>query len=111
MFLKSWNYTSVLTTFERNTDALRLFDEVTVSTKPLKDHVLALHPAAKVSVLPNSIPPALWSLLEGREYQKVSERPFIGYFSGTPTHDRDLQVASEGLASFCRTRRIPLRLV
>ena len=111
MFLRSWNYTSILSTVERNTDALRLFDEITVSTKPLKDHVLALHPAAKVSVLPNSIPPTLWSLIAGREYQDVSERPFIGYFSGTPTHDRDFQVASEGLANFCRARCIPLRLV
>lgn len=111
MFLKSWNYTSVLSTFERNTDALRLFNQITVSTEPLKDHVLALHPDAKVSVLPNSIPPALWSLITGRGYQGMSERPFIGYFSGTPTHDRDFQVASEGLANFCRTRRIPLRLV
>ncbi len=110
-FLRSWNYTSVLSAFERNTDALRLFDKITVSTKPLKDHVLALHPAAKVSVLPNSIPPTLWSLIAGRGYQKMSDRPFIGYFSGAPTHDRDFQVASEGLANFCRMRRIPLRLV
>ena len=111
MFLNSWDYTSVLHTFERNTDALRLFQEFTVSTAPLKGHVHALHPQAEVSVLPNSVPGALWSHIDSRGYQGWVDRPFVGYFPGTATHDRDFRVAAQGVAAFCRDRAVPLRIV
>jgi len=111
MFAKSWDLTSVLATFERNTDALRLFQEFTVSTAPLRDHIHALHPGAQVHVLPNAVSPALWSMVAARGYQAQPSRPYIGYFPGTATHDADLRVAAAGVAELCRTRRIPLRVV
>ena len=111
MFAQSWDLTAVFDTFERNTDALRLFGEFTVSTAPLRGHVLALHPGAEVRVLPNAVPPSLWSMIQGRRYQDQPDRRYVGYFPGTATHNADFTVAAEGLAALCRSRRIPLRIV
>ena len=111
MFARSWDLTAVSDTFERNTDALRLFGEFTVSTASLRDHVLALHPGAEVRVLPNAVPPSLWSMIQNRGYQDQPDRPYVGYFPGTPTHDADFAVAAEGVAALCRSRRVPLRIV
>ena len=111
MFLKSWDYTAALSTFERNTDALRLFGEFTVSTAPLKEHVHALHPQAEVSVLPNSVPSTLWSQIAGRAYEDWVDRPYVGYFPGTATHESDFRVAAEAVAEFCRERAATLRIV
>ncbi len=111
MFTQLWDLNQVMQTFACNTDALRLFAEFTVSTAPLRDHVLALHPAATVHVVPNSVPPTLWSMVAGRGYQQRQQRPFVGYFPGTATHDKDFHVAAHGVAEFCRARRVPLRIV
>ena len=111
MFESSWDVTNVFATFERNTDALRLFGEFTVSTVPLRDHILSLHPGARVQVLPNAVSPSLWSLIAARGYHQQPARPYVGYFPGTATHNADFAVAAEGVAELCRTRRIPLRVV
>ena len=111
MFRKLWDTAAVHATFERNTDALHLFDEFTVSTAPLRDNVLALHPGATVHVIPNSISPTLWSMIAQRDYQAQHERPYLGYFPGTATHDEDFQVAAQGVAQFCRDRSVSLRII
>lgn len=111
MFVRSWNFTEVQATFERNTDALRLFNEFTVSTAPLRENVLALSPGALVHILPNSVSPSLWSLIAGRDYQQRESRPFLGYFPGTATHDEDFRIAAADVATFCRERQVPLRII
>ena len=111
MFAGSWNVGAVHATVERNTDALRMFDEFTVSTAPLRDNVLALHPGAVVHVVPNSISPTLWSMIARRDYQGQHERPYLGYFPGTATHDADFRVAAHGVAQFCRERTVSLRII
>ena len=111
LFDATWDLAATLRVFARNTDALRLFESFTVSTAPLRDHILALHRDARVQVLPNGVSPSLWSMIAARGYQDQSSRPFIGYFPGTATHNTDLAVAAAGVAELCRTRGIPLRIV
>ena len=111
LFQTTWNTVATQQAFARNTDALRLFNEFTVSTAPLRDNVLALHPGAAVHVLPNSVSPTLWSLIAGRGYQQRDERPYVGYFPGTATHDEDFRVAAQGVADFCRDRNVSLRII
>ena len=111
MFIRSWDTSAVMRIFERNTDGLRLFNEFTVSTAPLQAHVHALHPLARVRVVPNSVPATLWSMIADRRYDERRHRPYVGYFPGTATHDGDFSVAAESLARFCRARRVPLRVV
>jgi glycosyltransferase involved in cell wall biosynthesis len=82
--------------FRRNTEALRFFERVTVSTYPLADKVKQFHSTAQVDVVHNTIPDSIFALSDRLE---ISTRPRparqIGYFCGTNTHDADFRVVSE----------------
>jgi len=98
-------------TFERNTDAVRLFSDFTVSTCVLRDALLEIHPSALVTILPNAVPASLLSFVQAKPYAVEGARPFVGYYPGTATHDDDFRVAAPGVAEFCRSRGIPFRVV
>ena len=107
--VSTWDLAAVFDRFKQNKDALGLFGEFTVSTAPLRDHILAQRPDAAVQVLPNAVLPSLWTMIAGRGYQNQPDRPYVGYFpsSGTDHADR----AAAGVAELCRERGIPLRII
>ena len=85
--VSTWDLAAVFDRFKQNKDALGLFGEFTVSTAPLRDHILAQRPGAAVQVLPNAVLPSLWSMIAGRGYQNQPDRPYVGYFPN-PGADR-----------------------
>ncbi len=99
---------TMLTRFEKTLRAFRLFRYFTVSTEPLKAHVLRLIPGAAVTVIPN-IPHFSWM-------QKPGAAPaasrIISYFPGTRSHDTDFEVAAGALERFLQKHSdVSLRVV
>jgi len=81
-------------------EALGLFDAFTVSTVSLREHLLALHPDKKSSVLPNAIHHT-WRINENAAIPAIDWNcPIITYLPGTRSHDRDFQVFAKGIARF-----------
>lgn len=81
--------------------ALKLFDLITVSTEPLREHVLALYPEKEVLVLPNAIHYSWRNHFDHLPVPGVDWRnPLITYLPGTRSHDRDFQVFAEGVSDF-----------
>ncbi len=80
---------------------LELFDRFTVSTEPLREHLLKLNPIKKVTVLPNT-PHYFWQeQCEDFPVPAVDwSNPVITYLPGTKSHDRDFQVFAEGITKF-----------
>lgn len=76
---------------EKNLAALELFENVTVSTKPLSEEVRKMNPGANVEVVHNGLS-RRWldaaSVFEGAETGIRT----IGYFPGTRSHDHDFQL-------------------
>lgn len=91
--------------FALNTEALRLFDRVTVSTEPLAGWVREYNPDAEVAVVPNFVPASLIDM-HTRLGTARTRRPSgtIGYFAGTKSHDQDIKVATPALARVLRER-------
>lgn len=80
-------------------EALRLFENITVSTVPLKKFVQKSHPGADVRVLHNGLS-SRW-VRQGRYmYQKDYEEKMIGYFPGTSTHRYDFKIVEPALVRF-----------
>ena len=85
-----------------NMGALDLFERFTVSTVPLAEALSRLRPDAAVTVVPNVPDPAYLSLARQLRRKRSAVRmPRIGYFSGTNSHNEDLDHISEHLAEFC----------
>jgi glycosyltransferase involved in cell wall biosynthesis len=81
--------------------ALKLFDLITVSTEPLRDHLLALNSAKKVVVLPNAVHHRWRKQFDHLPVPVVDwSAPVITYLPGTRSHDRDFQVFAEGITKF-----------
>ncbi|MEZ5536437.1 MAG: glycosyltransferase [Thiolinea sp.] len=81
--------------------ALKLFERFSVSTEPLRDHLLKLDFQKQVAVLPNA-PHHHWR--KQFDHLPVPEvnwsNPVITYLPGTKSHDRDFQVFTRGIADF-----------
>ena len=97
--------------FGENTRALRLFDQVTVSTPKLAEMVLKAHPKAGVHVVRNGFPQKLlnraWSIMQ----EKRLEKHVLGYFPGTSTHDGDFKTWQSDLVLALNDYDIQLRIV
>lgn len=85
--------------FTEHHQAFSRFNKITVSTKPLQEDVQHLFPTAKSLVLPNAVHES-WKLFD-HEYKKTTHQDkIITYLPGTPSHDRDFLIFSDGLAQF-----------
>lgn len=87
-----------LVLFKQNTEALLLFDKVFTSTYPLAKQIKVFNKTATIKVIPNILPD---SILTFGELQKLALRhrskEYIGYFSGTKSHDKDIKIIEDVL--------------
>lgn len=87
--------------FMKNFNGLKLFSRFTVSTEPLKKHILALLPEAEVLVVPNGLSEDFLSGLDltsvSAEQKFDSSLKLISYLSGTASHNRDFASISSAL--------------
>ncbi len=98
--------------------AMRCCDSVITTTAPLAERVRDYAPDRSVTVLPNFLNRRQCELsqrLLGRKREggyRREEPTMVGYFSGSPTHNRDLLVASPGLAQILKRHLdVALRVV
>jgi len=111
IYKNSFNLNNAVTIFKRNTDALKLFSKFTVSTLNLAERIRELTKDAEVFHYPNCIPRSLREFIQARVFKNQVNRPNIGYFPGTKTHDIDFRECEDALSKFCRDNRIPLMIV
>lgn len=88
-----------LNIFSRNAAALSVFTNFTVSTVSLAKRLLELSPKANVEVVHNSLTEKFKSICQqihnNEKLERVSGR--VGYFSGTKSHDKDIEYISDAL--------------
>lgn len=86
--------------YQRNLNALLLFDFVSVSTEALAEEVRKVHPAAKVAVVHNFIPDSILTVAAGVHAVEKDVNQVM-YCSGSLSHNRDFDmVAGAFLHSF-----------
>jgi hypothetical protein len=83
--------------FTANYRALACFEQITVSTQPLAQHIERCFPKTQWQVLPNAVHDS-WKGLATQTV--ISPQPVITYFSGTRSHDRDFAVYAPALTQF-----------
>ncbi|MCP3921796.1 MAG: glycosyltransferase [Desulfobacterales bacterium] len=81
-----------------NHKALLLFENITVSTSPLKRKVIESNPFAKVKIIYNGLS-HIW-LKHAEIYRKNECKKVISYMSGTNSHDMDFKEFEEPLEQF-----------
>lgn len=88
--------------FGNNYLGFTLFDSFTVSTEPLRKHVLALKGDAHVKVIRNGLSKRMVSSFVSQPSVAVytGQIKIISYLSGTASHDNDFKYVAEVLASF-----------
>lgn len=98
--------------------ALKLCDRAITTNKFLAEKIRDFHPKMDVRVVPNFLNREQLEISEAILAAKVKTdfesngQIHIGYFSGTPTHNRDFDVAAHALATILdRHPRTMLRLV
>jgi glycosyltransferase involved in cell wall biosynthesis len=97
---------------------LRLCDRAIVPNRFLAEHVSRYAPSVAPAVIPNylnrlqqEISEKIWCAKRNSHFAR-DDRIHLGYFSGTPTHNRDFEIASTALAKILdQDRRIVLRIV
>lgn len=77
--------------------ALALFSQVLVSTHNLAKRVMEIFPESSVKVVPNCIPGSWLERSSAKSSFSSDNTRYIGYFSGSPTHDEDFAVAEDDL--------------
>jgi glycosyltransferase involved in cell wall biosynthesis len=90
--------------FLSNRRAIERFDAITVSTEPLKQHVIECFPNARVEVLPNAVH-RTWRQAQHEAdsmAKDATNRRFslVTYFPGTRSHDKDFTIFAEGIGAF-----------
>lgn len=90
--VRGGNPTQTRDFISRNAEALKLFDNYSCSTEPLKHHLKQINPNGRIAVLNNTVDPGFIGLSRvARQKNPFADRQFsLGYFSGTATHDKDL---------------------
>lgn len=86
--------------FNENLLGFELFSSFTVSTTPLAEHVRALAPEAKVTVVPNGLSAKFLRTLDVRPRGVPCLRKWITYLSGTASHNPDFASLAPTLADF-----------
>lgn len=90
--------------FNNNYLGFMQFDSFTVSTVPLRDHVLALKPDAKVTVVRNGLSRRLIGSFDmtPRKIGLGHGLKIVSYLSGTASHNRDFESIAEAVAGFLK---------
>lgn len=93
-------------TYQAHAKALSLFDGFTVSTAPLKDHLLYLRLNKPIAVLPNA-PHFSWEheLAHYKRKEIDFSAPVLTYLPGTRSHDQDFKLVATSLAAFLRLNK------
>jgi glycosyltransferase involved in cell wall biosynthesis len=112
----TWNYWCA--SFGRLGATLKACDGAIVPTAFLAERIEAFAPGLKAAVIPNFLNRAQQSVSR-RIFAKKKQSGFagdgrvhVGYFSGTPSHKRDFEVAADVLARLMKSdRRLILRIV
>ncbi|MEZ5479922.1 MAG: glycosyltransferase [Thiolinea sp.] len=98
---QSLSFEKTLRNYKSHYKALAKIDLVTVSTEPLREHVLRLWPDKQVLVLPNAVHYSWRKQFDHEPVPSIDwQRPIITYLPGTRSHDRDFAVFADGLARF-----------
>jgi glycosyltransferase involved in cell wall biosynthesis len=85
--------------YNKNLAALKLFQNVTVSTLPLAEEVREVSPSANIQIVHNGLSQR-W-LDAARIYKKGEmDSRRIGYFPGTRSHDQDFQIVVSQLVDY-----------
>lgn len=102
---------SVTASFQRNYEALALFDHFSVSTDPLLDEIKKIKPTASTCALYNYLSRE-WLQHNASPMPKQSERRRITYLPGTNSHHHDFAAIESALSSYLyQNRNIILRIV
>jgi len=93
-------------TYQSHASTLSLFDGFTVSTKPLKAHLLNLQINKPIKVLPNA-PHFSWehNLAAFRTTKLDFSAPVLTYLPGTRSHDKDFKLIADQLTIFLRSNK------
>ncbi|CAH9061649.1 hypothetical protein PSEHALCIP103_02538 [Pseudoalteromonas haloplanktis] len=93
----------VLSIFSRNAAALSVFNNFTVSTQALHERLKELSPDSNVAVVHNALTNKYKSICDqirlNEPLARVKGR--VGYFSGTKSHDKDIEYISSALELSC----------
>lgn len=81
---------------------LMMFNQVSVSTRKLAEWVNMIHPTAQVSVKPNHLPSFGQAAAAPTT---AAERHQVHYFSGTRSHQHDLELVAPMLATWLRSNK------
>lgn len=82
--------------FDLTYKAAACFDQFLVSTSYLADKLLGIFPAARVTVLPNSLP-RTFQAPGIRTQEKNDKQKIVGYFPGSRGHGEDLKTVIPAL--------------
>tara|TARA_R110001583_G_scaffold17482_2_gene70644 strand:+ start:7873 stop:8928 length:1056 start_codon:yes stop_codon:yes gene_type:complete len=93
----------VLNIFSKNAAALSVFNNYTVSTTSLANRLKELSPTSNVMVIHNSLTEKYKSICDQIRLNEPIERVKgrFGYFSGTKSHDKDIEYISTALVESC----------
>jgi glycosyltransferase involved in cell wall biosynthesis len=93
--------------FTRCSRAMSLTNAVTVSTDKLLRELQLLYPGKPAAIARNKASQAMCRLAEASlsRARQVSDAVTIGYFSGTPTHDKDFTVCVPALRRILQEHR------
>jgi hypothetical protein len=93
----------VLNIFSRNAAALGVFTNFTVSTVSLAKRLKELCPSCNVTVIHNALTEKYKTICDQIRFNEPIERVKgrFGYFSGTKSHDKDMEFISSALAESC----------
>ena len=93
-------------TYQSHQAALELFDEFTVSTEPLKEHLNQLFPDKRVTVISNAVHSTWQENLAKFEPRKIDfSQPILSYLPGTRSHDKDFKFIAPALAEFLKKHK------
>ncbi len=95
----------VLSIFSRNSAALSIFKNYTVSTSTLAKRLKEMDPSYEVEVIHNALTEKYKSICQQITHNEPIARVKgrVGYFSGTKSHDKDIEYISSSIANSCKS--------
>ena len=99
--------------FKCFTKALKLFDNISVSTPALKEAVLKIKPEANVQIIHNFIPERLLSLAEDLRWrEKEKNKNLVMYCCGGQSHNADFEMIKQALLNCLeKDKNLQLRIL
>lgn len=80
---------ATIAVFRNNLEALRSFETITASTRPLAIAIKDAHPIAAVEVCSNTVPDSVIQLCDALQPFDQPRNSDVGYFCGTRSHNLD----------------------